>query len=672
MAVLASILCTMTAAATASYEYKYTGNTDSNNDGVYDGKVTFTGTGDLTGVNFYHASYGEGVVGALPHSGPDGNVPTKHTAPSSEIILTKAQANYVATSGVCGYAVTGDKTLTVKNSSVGYIYGGYMDSNGGGVQLFDQPSWSENKHFAPQATPGSKMTINISEGSDIGYIYAGSYYTSSRLNPLQASFQAEGKTSLDYDWTPLTMTEAVDITVNDSEVDGILGSTSGAVRDNKVTITINDSAEDSRNTTVGYIMAGGQSYSETLKTSIKSTHVIVNGGAVTSNIYGGSNSNGSGGVVKEGTRIDINGGTVGTAGGKGNICGGGGTGSVVYGGTEININGGTVKNNVYGAGFGKAVHGGTIVNLKGGTIEGSVFAAGNGDTIYGDTKVIITGAGTDVKGTINGDGTNGSVVKGDRILSFDDYTGGVKDAAGVTQLTETERTKYQGFNVLEVKNMSANLGDVSSYDKLSIENSSASISKLSMENGAEVNNAGSLKLTDVIMTGGSTFVHAGETTIQGDLSLNNAMLTFSPASLQSSEGGITFVSTENGAPSITSLSDLQISATFDDATVDALLEAPYSQEVFSFVVFEGLENLDNTSTSLIVSLADTFNKDMLTLHGIDSEGFLQNLSINDAQMTYNATAGTLTVSGIISVPEPTTATLSLLALAGLAARRRRK
>lgn len=665
MAVLVSILGAMTAAATASYEY--TGAIDSDNDGVYDGKVTFTGTGDLTGVNFYHTSYGAGVVGALPHSGPDGNVPTQHTAPSSEIILTDAQASKVATSGVCGYAVMGDKTLTVKNSSVGYIYGGYMDSNGGGVQLFDQPSWSENRHFAPQATPGSKMTINISEGSDIGYIYAGSYYTSDRLDHLQASFLEEGKTSLDYDWTPLTMTEAVDITVNDSAVDGIMGSMSGAVRDNKVTITINDSAEDSRNTTVGYIMAGGQSYSETFKASIKSTHVIVNGGAVTGNIYGGSNSQNSGGVVKEGTRIDINGGTVGTAGGKGNICGGGGTGSVVYGGTEININGGTVKNNVYGAGFGEAVHGGTVVNLKGGTIEGSVFAAGNGDTVYGGTKVVISGAGTDVKGTINGDGTNGSVVKGDRILSFDGYTGGVKDAAGVTQLTETERTKYQGFNVLEVKNMSANLGEVSSYDKLSIENSSASISLLTMENGAEVNNAGSLELTDVIMTGGSTFVHAGETTIQGDLSMDNAMLNFSPASHQSATGGITFV----GGASITNLSNLQISATFGDASViDALLATPHSQEEFSFVVFAGLENLEDAG--LIESLAAAFDEDMLTLRGIDSEGNLQNLIINGAHMTYHATAGTLTVSGTMSVPEPTTATLSLLALAALAARRRRR
>lgn len=644
MAVLASILCTMTAAATASYEY--TGNTDSNNDGVYDGKVTFTGTGDLTGVNFYHTSYGAGVVGALPHSGPDGNVPTQHTAPSSEIILTDAKAFKVATSGVCGYAVTGDRALTVNNSRVEYIYGGYMDSNGGEVQLFDQPSWT-NTHFAPKGDSGATISINVCNGSDVDYISGGSYYTTSRLQDFANNYLEEGKTTLDYPDNPLVSKEAVNITISDSTVDNVYGVQSATSIDNTVSITINDNADDGKATTIGYLYGGGTSYRNegtppeenyVINSFVKSTHVTLNGGTVTASFYGGGRRTAGGSVVKEGTIVEIN--------------------------------GGTVNKSVWGGSYDGEVYGGTVVKLSGGTVKENVYAAGNGDTIYGDTKVIITGVGTDVKGTINGDGTNGSVVKGDRILSFDDYTGGVKDDAGVTQLTETERTKYQGFNVLEVKNMSANLGDVSSYDKLSIENSSASISLLTMENGAEVNNAGSLELTNVIMTGGSSFVQAGETTIQGELSLNNAMLTFSPASLQSSTGGITFVSTENGAPSITSLSDLQISATFDDATVDALLEAPYSQEVFSFVVFEGLENLEDTS--LIVSLADTFNKDMLTLHGIDSEGFLQNLSINDAQMTYNATAGTLTVSGIISVPEPTTATLSLLALAGLAARRRRK
>lgn len=38
----------------------------------------------------------------------------------------------------------------------------------------------------------------------------------------------------------------------------------------------------------------------------------------------------------------------------------------------------------------------------------------------------------------------------------------------------------------------------------------------------------------------------------------------------------------------------------------------------------------------------------------------------------DARAGSLTFSGTMSVPEPTMATLSLLALAGLAARRRRQ
>ena len=53
--------------------------------------------------------------------------------------------------------------------------------------------------------------------------------------------------------------------------------------------------------------------------------------------------------------------------------------------------------------------------------------------------------------------------------------------------------------------------------------------------------------------------------------------------------------------------------------------------------------------------------------------YFSNLSGNAGlELSYNGTAGTVTITNTQAVPEPATATLSLLALAGLCARRRRK
>ena len=60
----------------------------------------------------------------------------------------------------------------------------------------------------------------------------------------------------------------------------------------------------------------------------------------------------------------------------------------------------------------------------------------------------------------------------------------------------------------------------------------------------------------------------------------------------------------------------------------------------------------------------------ITLKGMTAEGELIDLDAGSADVTFKN--GTLSISSSGSVPEPTTATLSLLALAALAARRRRK
>ncbi|MBQ9094966.1 MAG: PEP-CTERM sorting domain-containing protein, partial [Akkermansia sp.] len=68
-----------------------------------------------------------------------------------------------------------------------------------------------------------------------------------------------------------------------------------------------------------------------------------------------------------------------------------------------------------------------------------------------------------------------------------------------------------------------------------------------------------------------------------------------------------------------------------------------------------------------------FTNAKLTLEGALSDiDFTHNLSYSNVAMGYDEGTGTLFVSAPVSIPEPATATLSLLALAALAARRRRK
>ena len=99
-------------------------------------------------------------------------------------------------------------------------------------------------------------------------------------------------------------------------------------------------------------------------------------------------------------------------------------------------------------------------------------------------------------------------------------------------------------------------------------------------------------------------------------------------------------------------------------TLSHMLADPTLNGEFQVDIIGGLD------TTLAQEIAAAFTKDRLTLQATDANGNLVDMIVWDAQMTN--VNGTLTISGSASIPEPTTATLSLLALAALAARRRRK
>jgi MYXO-CTERM domain-containing protein len=116
----------------------------------------------------------------------------------------------------------------------------------------------------------------------------------------------------------------------------------------------------------------------------------------------------------------------------------------------------------------------------------------------------------------------------------------------------------------------------------------------------------------------------------------------------------------------------------------AMLEIVTGLEVGgSYTLFTGVNGLKVQSLQQAVtlynmrSLAEQTN-DALSYSALMDGGqvaaadYFSNLEGNSGLvLSYNGTAGTVTITNTQAVPEPTTATLSLLALAGLCARRRR-
>ena len=134
--------------------------------------------------------------------------------------------------------------------------------------------------------------------------------------------------------------------------------------------------------------------------SMNNSNVIINGGTINRNVYGGGNY-GAGGQNKSGT-------------------------------TKIFIHEGEIKGSVYGGGNNNGVGTNNYTNnisidMDGGKVSGSVYGGSRTKgTIYGSTDVKIT-AGTvytDVYGGGEGGGTNGTFVNGNVDITIGDTTQG--------------------------------------------------------------------------------------------------------------------------------------------------------------------------------------------------------------------------------------------------------
>ena len=385
---------------------------------------------------------------------------------------------------------------------------------------------------------------------------------------------------------------------------------------------------------------------------------VESGATVTGTVYGGSMiSQPASGMTTEqyaealgdkknagSIKINVTGGTIGTIGGNSEaIMGGGGrhcgteTGgeitvnisgaaqinNLVYAGTNggttygtnLNISGGTFEADVYGAGrksYG-VVDGDTNVSISGGTFKGNVYGAGNEDTVKGNTNVTITGG--DIQGTVYGGGSNGAKVSGSKKLVVGSEGATAPISVSVSDFDSITVNSATTFTGLEIAEGGTDI-DVATGATLTINELMTSVSTANVENQSLLSFSGDVTFANDIVF---TIVITDELLAQGSQEVSLGLFK---VSIQDAFMGET----------------------------EAKLQG--CNLVF---VSESGEVLTNVSTN---------NGTTITL--------LEDVDLNDVMAGGNSSLGVTVTITADNIPEPTTATLSLLALAALASRRRRK
>ena len=296
------------------------------------------------------------------------------------------------------------------------------------------------------------------------------------------------------------------------------------------------------------------------------------------------------------------------------------------------------------------------VNSGEGTRETVAYLLDSGTDEFGAKKAAVNNVTTTIKAT------NGGAVE---FGSNKTYIGSVQDKA----LGYTNKHAYLSVD----SKSSMSFGDMEIYADTTIDNQGTfKTGDVTVYDGATLENLGSLSLSDVALAGGELF-NAGNLSITDSLELEHASLLFAATSLTDASAAINYTGTHltNFGPngSGVSIDDMvdNFGIVLTGAGAQQLIDAGETGVAFSFTLATGdatfLSELD-TVLSIEENLADfsiTVNDAILR----EGDGELKNLKVT-------VEGDALVISGTAIIPEPTTATLSLLALAALAARRRRK
>lgn len=363
-------------------------------------------------------------------------------------------------------------------------------------------------------------------------------------------------------------------------------------------------------------------------------NVYINGGQLENNVVGGSIS-GAGSI--DSVLIALNSGKI-----TGNI----------YGGSN-NENGDTSKAGV--SNIANAVVGKAQIIVNGGEVTGNIVAGGSAGTI-GNVDVLIT------DGTIGGNITKGAAKRQQGATTNVTVVG---NKASIRGNIEADTVTLQDVDASESATGFDKYSNIITADKLVL-------------NNVQTNLGASVKVTEIEVNGSNTSLIMSDFATLESLTLGSGV---SFGAFKTAESRSAATSNETTL----SLSNLTVGkgATLNANIVlgkDSILSMEGCLTMGSSVALASCMTIDLT-TDLLTRLyqgeaIDLFaSVDSLTLDGlnIDHDTITEaSFNVDDMVQTFDMAYSNAGTVSITLVPEPATATLSLLALAGLAARRRRK
>lgn len=360
----------------------------------------------------------------------------------------------------------------------------------------------------------------------------------------------------------------------------------------------------------------------------------VNDSTLSGDMVGGAiNGTGSIGAVN----FVVNSGTV-----NGSIYGGSKTNGTV-GDVAITISGGTVTGSVYGGGTAGTVSGDSDITITGGVIKGDVVGKGKSDTFEGSSSVTVVGSKAYIGGDISADNVKlKNVDRSGMENGFDSFAGSITaDNLTLDHYTAGELKASLTLGSLTAANGTDTLitSDFVELDALTVRGSTLTLAtSQNLAVGALSLSGGTLTMGDHTPT-----ISVGSLTVEGDSTLN--------ADLDLRQASITL----NGKTL-----NLGCTLTLGGTTLDDSLPVVSSQYVDLFTGVDSLALGEGEGTA-----------DAIT---VDAYGYIANVGQGEYSLVYDGAAagGRVAIMKAGSVPEPAIGTLSLLALAGLCARRRRK
>ena len=300
--------------------------------------------------------------------------------------------------------------------------------------------------------------------------------------------------------------------------------------------------------------------------------------------------------------------------------------------------------------------GNVALNATANVVTGSSVTAGNNVALNGSVSVVtdsdIVAVGGNI--SINGGGNDANV----SVVTNSNFSA----ENGQVNITNTNLVMEGGSVVagkgLHVTNATAALSSVEVMGSISFDSDSV-VTIDTMTASGSIENSGSLSLKDAMVCG-STVYNTGKLEVTGSMTLQSTTLVYTAESLTLNTTAISL----NGGVLSTMGMFAMADATDAIAGVNFLISSEQlsgEPEAFKLVLFENASQSDFEKM-----LASIQSREVsITLSDLNSAAI-----VTDVLVGYED--GNIVVTGNASIPEPTTATLSLLALAALAARRRRK